>query len=252
MKPAWSVIFLTTLVGTGQGLFLAAFIVDLLRAGAATTLVFSSCSVTFLLLASYFVLGGPERAWRVAAQWRSAWLSREVIVLPAFMGMVLMYGAIHFPDGGRPWALAAGLAASILCVALFVCTGMIHARPKTVSRWHRMLTPVNFLLLGIASGVTLSVPVAVLALPQFAGVLSLAAFSIGAIAYLVRCATLTRDVRPRTARWTFLILAFPVPGLLLGWGGGSLPICVAAFAIQFAGLLAERLLFLPASGSVID
>jgi DMSO reductase anchor subunit len=45
------------------------------------------------------------------------------------------------------------------------------------------------------------------------------------------------------ARWAFLIFVFPVPGWLIGWGGGSLESFVAAFAIQFAGLLAERWLF---------
>jgi DMSO reductase anchor subunit len=44
-------------------------------------------------------------------------------------------------------------------------------------------------------------------------------------------------------RWTFLILIFPVPAWLLGWGGGSLESFIAAFASQFAGLLAERWYF---------
>ena len=47
------------------------------------------------LLASFFHLGRPERAWRAASQWRTSWLSREVIVLPAFMGIVFVYGALH-------------------------------------------------------------------------------------------------------------------------------------------------------------
>jgi sulfite dehydrogenase (quinone) subunit SoeC len=240
MKPAWPVILQTTLVGAGQGLFLAVFCVDLSRAGLARTLVFASCALSLLLLASFFLLGRPERAWRAAAQWRTSWLSREVIVLPAFMSLVFLYGAMRFMESGRAWILAAGLAAAVLCIALFACTGMIHAGQNLRQGWRTALTPLNFLLLGTASGFTLSVPVAVLAFPQFAGVLALAAFSIGAIAYLVRCATLVRSARLRAARWAFLILAFPVPGLLLGWGGGSLPVCAAAFAIQFAGLLAER------------
>ena len=39
--------------------------------------------------ASFLHLGRPERAWRAAAMWRSSWLSREVIVLPAFIGVVV-------------------------------------------------------------------------------------------------------------------------------------------------------------------
>ena len=47
------------------------------------------------LVASFFHLGRPERAWRAAAKWRTSWLSREVIVLPAFMGIVFLYGVAH-------------------------------------------------------------------------------------------------------------------------------------------------------------
>ena len=291
MKPAWSVILLTTLIGTGQGLFLAAFAVDILRPGSAKELVLTSCVVSLLLLAcglvaSFFHLGRPERAWRAASQWRTSWLSREVIVLPAFMVAVVMYGFLSFISFERSFLLFAGAVGGILCLALFVCTGMIYACLKFLQEWHTPLTLLNYLLLGTASGFTLSVPVAVIAYPQFAGVLALAAFCVGALAYLSRCASLVRNARLRpkstpataigvdhprivqkaqgfmggsfntreffhgrpqivlrAARWTFLILAFPVPGLLLGWGGGSLPAFVAAFAIQFAGLLAERWYF---------
>ncbi len=291
MRPAWSVILLTTLIGTAQGLFLAAFAVDFMKQSAAKSLVVTSCALSLLLLAagllaSFFHLGRPERAWRTASQWRTSWLSREVIVLPAFMAAVAVYGLSIFFDFDRKISLLIGSAGALLCIALFVCTGMIYACLKFLQEWHTALTPLNYLLLGTASGFTLAVPVAVLTLPQFAGVLALAAFSIGAAAYLMRCASLVRNARlrpkstpataigidhprivqkaqgfmggsfntreffhgrpervVRAARWAFLILAFPVPAWLLGWGGGSLQAYVAAFAIQFAGLLAERWYF---------
>lgn len=291
MRPAWSVILLTTLIGTGQGLFLAVFSVDLLKGNPARTLVIASCAVSLLLLvcgllASFFHLGRPERAWRAASQWRTSWLSREVIVLPAFMGMVFLYGALHLLESERTFVLVAGFAAAVLCVALFVCTAMIYACLKLLQEWHSPLTLVNYCLLGTASGLTLAVPLAVLAYPQFAGPLALAAFGLGAAAWLARCASLVRNARlrpksttasaigiahprivqkaqgfmgglfntreffhgrpqlvVRAARWTFLILVFPVPAWLLGWGGGSLAAFIAAFALQFAGLLAERWYF---------
>lgn len=107
MHPAFSVIFLTTLIGVGQGLFLALFTgqsyaaVGFLSVADPNTFygLGSLIALVFLgtgLLASFFHLGRPERAWRSAAQWRTSWLSREVIVLPAFMGIVFIYGALHF------------------------------------------------------------------------------------------------------------------------------------------------------------
>jgi DMSO reductase anchor subunit len=46
----------------------------------------------------------------------------------------------------------------------------------------------------------------------------------------------------RTVQWTFLLAAFVLPLALLAFGGprAAAPALVAAFAVQFAGLLAER------------
>src|SRR5512138_1292350 len=112
MRPAYSVLFLTTLIGVGQGLFLALFtaqayaVFGLLsvqddRAFYATGSVLALLFLVGGLIASFFHLGRPERAWRAAAQWRTSWLSREVIVLPAFMALLALYGIVHF-TGANP------------------------------------------------------------------------------------------------------------------------------------------------------
>src|SRR5512144_3019929 len=98
MNPAFSVIFLTTLIGAGQGLFLALYAAELgafgvvaaselrpfILVGSAFSLLLSGLG----LISSFFHLGHPLRAWRAAAMWRTSWLSREVIVLPLFMAGV--------------------------------------------------------------------------------------------------------------------------------------------------------------------
>jgi sulfite dehydrogenase (quinone) subunit SoeC len=290
MKPAWSVILLTTLLGAAQGLFLALAWTVLLGVAPREFIVAGSAlSVGLLaagLVASFFHLGRPERAWRAASQWRTSWLSREVIVLPAFMAVVAAFGGAHYiglARGAILWITAMGI---LLCVALFVCTAMIYACLKFLQEWHSPLTLVNYALLGTASGFTLAVPLAVLLFQRFAGPLALAAFALGAAAWVMRGAALVRNARirpksttqsaigiahPRIAqkaqgfmggsfntreffhgrpdrvvkavRWAFLVLLFPVPGWLLGWGGGTLAAYTAAFLLQYAGLLAERWYF---------
>ena len=290
MKPAWSVILLTTLIGAGQGLFLVAFSLDATRR-PPDEFLFISCAVSLLLLAaglvaSFFHLGRPERAWRAVTQWRTSWLSREVIVLPAFMGTVFLYGLSIYFGVDKPVSLWIGALAAVLCLALFVCTGMIYACLKFLQEWHSPLTLVNFMLLGIASGFTLAALLAALAWPQFVGPLALGAVALGAAAWLARCATLVRNARLRpksttasaigvahprivqkaqgfmggsyntreffharplpvvhAARLAFVVLVFPLPAWLLGWGGGTLAALAGAFALQFAGLLAERWVF---------
>jgi DMSO reductase anchor subunit len=263
LKPAWPVILHTTLIGSGQGLFLVAFGLDASRR-TPRDFVLLCCAIVLLLLggglAAFFVyLGGPARARRAAFRWRTSWLARGVVVLPACMAMVVLYGLLRLLDGERPFILVAGTAAALLCIVLFACTGMTYAGLRFLREWRSPLTMVNFVLLGCASGLTLAVPLAVLAWPQFAGPLSLGAFCAGAAAWLACGASLLRNVRlqqrPRgrpdlplhASRWMVLALLFPLPGWLLGWGGGSLVIYVGAFLLQFAGLLAERWHFFAAA-----
>ena len=107
MNPAFSVIFLTTLSGAGQGLLLALYgaevaaRLDMIDAPAHRDFFALGSLVAVLLaglglVASFFHLGRPERAWRSAAMWRTSWLSREVIALPAFMAATALYGLAHY------------------------------------------------------------------------------------------------------------------------------------------------------------
>ena len=125
MHPAFSVIFLTTLIGAGQGLFLALFsgqtysAVHLLPAQHSSFYIIGSLLAVALLLgglaASFFHLGHPERAWRAASQWRTSWLSREVIermqVLPIEREIPVEQAALsyqqvsHVIDSGRSFRL---------------------------------------------------------------------------------------------------------------------------------------------------
>ena len=278
MNPAWSVVLFTTLSGAGQGLYLALFAAQaqgrLLQAGTALALGLLGAG----LLASFFHLGHPERAWRAAARWRTSWLSREVIVLPVFMALVLAYGL-------EP-RLALGALGAAACLALFVCTGMIYACLPFLQEWRTPLTVVNFTLLGCASGLTAAAALAAWLEPSLARGLAGAAFTIGALAYFGRIAALARNARlrpkstlataigvkhprirqiaqgamggsfntreffhgrprevVRAARWTLLALVFPVPAALILAGPASSALLAAAFLAQYAGLLAERWYF---------
>lgn len=236
MKPAWSPILLTTLMGAGQGLFLALAWVAFL--GLAPAALFVAGSALALAL-----LG----AGTAAAGRRIPWRSREGAVLAAFIAALAAFGAAHAAGLDRPLLLAIAGTGVALCVALFALTAPLCARLGFPERWHPLLAPLNFALLGTASGFTLAVPLAVLAHPRFAGPLALAAFAISAAAWVVRGPSLIREARRlpgdcalRAARWAAAVLLFPAPGWLLGWGGGTLTAYAAAFALQLAGLLAER------------
>ena len=293
MNPAFSVIFLTTLIGAGQGLFLALYAAELagratpgfLALGAAVALALTALG----LIASFFHLGHPERAWRSAAMWRTSWLSREVIALPLFMAGLAAWGAAHFI--GWPITRQLGALTALLCVALFVCTAMIYASIKFLREWAHPLTLANYTLLGCASGLTLATLLAALQSPPL-----LQPYAIGAMLFtlaglLTRALSLRRNARlkpkstlqtalgikhPRIEqraqgfmggsyntreffhgksalllsrlKWLFIALAFVLPAAMLailqvGSAAWSPLWFALAFALQYAGLLAERWFF---------
>ena len=219
MRPAFSVILLTTLLGAGQGLFLAIFthqaqaLVGVISPESAKGFYGPAAAVALCLLvggliASFFHLGRPERAWRSAAMWRTSWLSREVIVLPAFMGTVFLYGAMHLtginpvlvrlPGGVAVDAsMAMGVAGSILAFALFVCTAMIYACLKFLREWNSPLTVANYILLGTASGFTLAAALAARLVPAEASFFAGWALVFTVLGAVSRGASLVRNARLR-------------------------------------------------------
>lgn len=204
MQPAFSVIFLTTLIGAAQGLFLALYGAELTGFGGLSPedgqhLLITGSLVALVLtglglIASFFHLGHPERAWRSAAMWRTSWLSREVIALPLFMAGLFVYGGAHFLGlGGTLWI---GASVVVLCLSLFVCTAMIYASVRFLQEWASALTLVNYTLLGCASGLTLATALAaILGASDLVAAYAWGAGAFTLLAFFTRGASLLRNAR---------------------------------------------------------
>jgi DMSO reductase anchor subunit len=181
MHPAFSVIFLTTLIGAAQGLFLALVTAQVYAlfnlVEPQSTGFYGAGGVLSLfllglgLVAAVFHLGKPEyfitRAWRGMSQWRTSWLSRELIALPVFMGLVFLYTVAQYADmtgtlftiGGKlavDSTLLLGVIGAVVSFVLYIATAMIYASVRFFQEWHSPLTVANYLLLGLASGFTLA------------------------------------------------------------------------------------------------
>jgi sulfite dehydrogenase (quinone) subunit SoeC len=199
MHPAFSVIIFTTLAGAAQGLVVTLAVARLLQGELPRGFLLASLSVALVLLlvslvASSFHLGRPERAWRAVLMWRTSWLSREVIVLPAFIGIVALWLALEW-SGVLPGLLPAVMLLAIaLALALWLCTAMIYACLKFIEEWAHPLTVVNYLLLGLASGLLLTAALATLAGAAGAA-LHAGAWALGMtlLAALMRGAALVRN-----------------------------------------------------------
>jgi DMSO reductase anchor subunit len=161
------------------------------------------------LIASFFHLGRPERAWRSAAMWRTSWLSREVIALPLFMALVAAYGAAHHFQWRT--SLAIGAMAVAASVALFYCTAMIYACIRFLQEWASGFTIANFFLMGCASGFTLAAPLAAMHAPPLAVAYAWTAVVLTLAALAVRLASLARNARiqPRSSLQTAIGVHHP-------------------------------------------
>ena len=204
MQPAFSVIFLTTLAGAAQGLFLALYGTEISGLGALSAsdsqqFLSTASAVALLLtglglLASFFHLGHPERAWRSATMWRTSWLAREVIALPLFMLGLFLYAGAHWLGlGNTKWI---GAVTVLLCMALFVATAMIYASVRFLQEWASPLTIVNYLLLGCASGLTLATLLAAsFGMTALVTPYAFAAAALTLLAWVTRSASLVRNAR---------------------------------------------------------
>lgn len=205
MRPAFSVVFLTTLCGAAQGLMLALVAMEFAAgagllappesafyiAGAAVAVVLGGLG----LLASFFHLGHPERAWRAIAMWRTSWLSRECLALPAFLALAFLYGGAHAIGLSQGYTLTIGVVAVLAAAVLFVCTAMIYSCLRFLQEWASPLTMVNFVLLGCASGFTLAALCAACFAPSLAGSLALWACVLTVAGCVSRLASLARNAR---------------------------------------------------------
>lgn len=158
MNPAFSVVLFTTIAGAAQGLVVVLALAALAGLAMAPAFVGAALIIAEVMLviglgASFAHLGRPERAWRAVLMWRTSWLSREVIALPAFIAVVALWWCL----------LRAGIETPLLPFALIVlagilwyCTGMIYACLRFIQEWAQPLTLVNFTLTGLSSGLMLT------------------------------------------------------------------------------------------------
>ncbi len=156
MHPALSLIFFTGMAGMAQGMVMSLLILHL--AGDPLPSYFMNYLafpiVLFLLagglLASFFHLGHPERAWRAILMWRTSWLSREVLVLPSFIALTVLAYIFSWQLCAIPNGL--WLLLGIFAVLLWICTAMIYQCIRFIQEWAHPMTMVNFIALGFSSG----------------------------------------------------------------------------------------------------
>lgn len=160
MHPAFSILFFTMLVGAAQGLVVTIAVASLIGLPLAPgfvggTLVLADVLLIGGLASSFLHLGNKMGAWRSVLMWRTSWMSREVIVLPAFIVLVALWWVALRSGVGQPWSIVIALLVVAGALALWYCTAMIYACLRFIEEWAHPLTIVNFALIGLSSGLVL-------------------------------------------------------------------------------------------------
>ncbi len=161
MSPEISIIILTVFAGAAQGVFTFLVAGDLLGlvkgspldakvliAGAMVSLVLTLVGIG----SSFFHLTHPERGIKAIRRWQSSWLSVEAILMPVFMMFVGLYAVAAYlgaPPGLRIVTGVLGVGASF---ALYLASGMLYASCRYIKEWNTPYTPINFAIIGLATG----------------------------------------------------------------------------------------------------
>jgi DMSO reductase anchor subunit len=215
MHPAFSILFFTTLAGVAQGLLVVLAIsvlggVEMSAGFVSGSILFAEVLLIAGLASSFMHLGRKMRAWRAVLMWRTSWMSREVIVLPAFIGLVALWWlALYLQSAGprvSPLTMVADASAKrvlpllvvVGALALWYCTAMIYACLRFIEEWAHPLTIVNFTLIGLSSGLVLACALGAVAgevaLVSVAGPCALA---VTLIAWFTRSMALRRNATLR-------------------------------------------------------
>ena len=202
MRPAWSVIWFTTLLGCAQGIVVALALAGLGAPALDPAVLRDTLALAFGLGAvalgcSFAHLGQPLRAWRAAAMWRTSWLSREVMAVSAFLALTLAGALSVDRTGAWPgWLQALSVLEALL---LWLCTGKVYAAIAFIREWATPLTPLNFALMGLASGHLVAATALAAAHAPAAVLVARLALLWTALAWACRAGALARLKRLRRA-----------------------------------------------------
>lgn len=167
-----SLVWMTVLTQLGLGGVATVFLVDLLRTCWGLSLAdgqtlgllapFLIGVAGLSLAASVLHLGRPAFVYRALRNWRTSWLSREVLGLGLFAGIASLYAAFLLATEGLPVlesaALGGGSARLLLGGAMLLvggagvyCSSMIYRVPARPA-WNTARTTADFFLVALVLG----------------------------------------------------------------------------------------------------
>lgn len=151
LRKEWSLIVITLSVQLGAGIFIFFAILRALLAGSvdsSTLNQFTSLGmamaapiVAFGMGASFFHLGNPYRAYRAVTNIGSSWLSREVLFISIFLGLIVVNFLLEYFIG--PSTIVTWVTAFTAILSVISMTTIYYATGKP--GWYTVNTYIKFL-----------------------------------------------------------------------------------------------------------
>lgn len=154
--------------------------------------------LTFGVVAATLHLGNPFNAYLALSNWRTSWLSREMILGVLFGGLMGLFAMLHWL-GASPASIRLVLGGLTSLVGLALVFGIAKLYMlRTVPAWNTSATPITFFattfLLGsliIGAALALSFPASQIeSIQRFLGILALLMLGTQLITYALHTARL--------------------------------------------------------------
>ncbi|NCX46089.1 MAG: DMSO reductase [Burkholderiaceae bacterium] len=244
MHPAFSLVFFTSMAGMAQGMVVSLLVLHLAGDPLPNQFMnYLAFPIILLLLAggllaSFFHLGHPERAWRAILMWRTSWLSREVLVMPSFIALGFASGWFLLMVLFVIWSAwlsgeAIVTTQNIAGVAGFTAFLLLFSLTLKLWIWKRNRTLKPKSTLQSATGIQ-QTPVRQISMGMMGGSFNTREFFHQQSNFFIA------NVRKLAFFGAYII---PVTLLAVAVSQISLNLIVIAFMVHLLGLMAERWLF---------
>lgn len=148
----------------GQGLFICvAFFLGGISGGLyLASLYFNNLLGMFISWLLALLMGGcyllhltnrnPFRVWRMFLRLQTSWISRGLIFITLFIGLVFIQLCISYWLPGSGWEVVFKVLAGIMAFAQSIYTGFALSYVGAIKFWNSALVPILFVTCGLVGG----------------------------------------------------------------------------------------------------
>jgi formate-dependent nitrite reductase membrane component NrfD len=223
--------------GLGGGVYLVSLYFNSLLG------VFISWLIVVVLKGGFHILylGHPLRFWRMFLRPHTSWISRGLIFVVAFIGLVFVQLLLAYFKPGTGLETVMMVLAVIMAVGMSIYTGFVMNYVNGIQLWISSILPFLFLLCGVLGGFGI-----ILGIAHITGGIDIMAVETGSMVLMIVMAgliviylTSSRYIGPAGKESVIALVKGPVAPVF--WIGVVLCGIIIPFIVSFSSLLGGEL-----------